>query len=167
MSLIYLVTHPEKMSQPDPPLTPRGEKQAIALRDCLPKKSPLVLCGTGRRHLVTLRLLNIDAARTEFSDTIGVPHSLLPGGKTVVLACGEHISKAFYTSVQDRADAFRARLTALPDDSIVITSRGNVRSLDGAADPTEAAVYQFDTVTGHLQLVRAASDNIGEGKQEL
>ena len=163
--LIFLVTHGKKMEGANPGLSPLGKYQTSQLRGFLPAKPKNVVCGTGTRHIDTARALGLEPTR--FSIVVGAPESKVPGKNLVILADGTILPYELYTSVADRTEAFCKLVGNLPDKVVVITSRSMIGVLSDSVQPKAAAVYRYNPSTGKLEELFAASDDVGEGDQEV
>ncbi|OGY46917.1 MAG: hypothetical protein A3J62_03080 [Candidatus Buchananbacteria bacterium RIFCSPHIGHO2_02_FULL_38_8] len=162
---IYLITHGQKAKGPNPSLTSLGVQQVRLLKPYLPKQIHTVVCGVGRRHLKTARELGLEPDR--YSGIVGVAESKNYAADTVILADGTEIPAAKYSAVTDRAESFTALVNDLPSRSVVITSRSMVKRLGTANHPKEAAVYRYKPDAREIKELFAASEDIGEGDQEV
>lgn len=84
MKNILIVTHPDcRKDQPNPGLTSKGNKQIkkmkaekmttrkdISILPCHPRR---ILCGVGKRHIETLKALELTSPRIDYSRTMVDP----------------------------------------------------------------------------------------------
>ncbi len=164
MAIVFLITHGAKTLEPNPGLTQEGIEEITQLRSRLPSCITDVVCGTGRRHLETAKTLGLTPTR--YSSIVGVAESKIRGKGVVLLADGTQIPYKLYTSIKDREEAFFKLVESLPDNSVVITSRVMPRLL-GFSYGKQSAIYHYDTQTGEIEEVFAASLDIGAGDQEV
>jgi hypothetical protein len=141
---IYVVTHGEKFSGPNPGLTPKGIAEIAALRSSLPNNPTVIVCGVGRRHLDVAKAL--DLVPTRYTNIAGDPDSGKkgPDGKMqVVLADGTQVpSNIAYTSIEDNTPAAQALVKSLPDGAVICAGRPFMIML-GNKDAQSAQVYKM------------------------
>lgn len=142
MKTIFVVTHGDKFSGKNPGMTRNGAKQVRALRPLLPNNPPVVVCGTGRRHINVARALKLQPTR--FTPAVGGPDSLeiVNGEKVILLADGTAIRPDQYTGLDDMALALTEIIFSLPDGSVICAGRPSIIML-GEANAKSSAVYKI------------------------
>jgi hypothetical protein len=139
-------------------MTKKGFTQVASLRQYLPENIPTVICGTGRRHFHTAEALGLKPTR--YTGTAGVPEARNRAVNTIVFADGTELPYKLYTGPKDRAQSFIDLVNALPDRSVVITSRGSIKLFDKIPlEGKKATVYAYNPETQIMaELGSAASD---------
>ncbi len=162
---IFLVTHGTKEDGPNPGLTPLGKYKTKQLREYLPANPRGVVCGTGRRHLDSAKALGL--VPTRYSGIVGVPESKIADKDQVILPDGTVLEYSLYTGVADRAEAFRTLVNNLTTRTVVVTSRSMIRVLNDTIQSKSTAVYRYNPGTGELVELFAATDDVGDEKEEV
>jgi len=91
-AMVYLITHGERTSGPDPVHTPNGLDQIKTLVPLIPQNIALIVAGTGKRFLEILEIVRqkLPKAEVKYSPFCGGPEGyeesdivVLPGGRRV------------------------------------------------------------------------------------
>ncbi len=120
---IYVVTHGDKVSGPNPGMTPKGYDQIYALQRYLPEEIKNVVCGTGKRHRGVANMLGLTPNR--FSSIFGDSDSMesVDGQKKIVLPDGTYLDPKTYSTLEDLTPITKTIVTQLPDGTVVCSGR--------------------------------------------
>lgn len=140
---VFIVTHGQKHSGPNPGMTPQGFEEIRSLRDLVPPNPSAIVVGVGRRHSDTLAALAC-RGQARHSSVCGDADSLemVNGQPMVILADGTPVPLAQHTSIADTRDAAKQLVIWLGGDSVICAGRPFVKAL-GVTDAKSAAVYQL------------------------
>jgi hypothetical protein len=152
MNEIFVVTHGDKTNGPNPRMTPKGFEEIASLRHLLPVKIPVLVVGTGGRHLDVATALNYNEIR-RYSSVVGDPDSMevIDGEKIVILSDGTHINIALYTSLADNSVSAKRFITGLADKTVVCSGRPFMIAL--GINGKSAAVYRILCNDGEIRQI--------------
>ncbi|MBI5530290.1 MAG: hypothetical protein HY918_02205 [Candidatus Doudnabacteria bacterium] len=146
MKNIYVVTHGKKFPGANPGMTEEGFAEVAQLRNLLPAKVRDVVCGTGKRHLDTVKALGLKPTR--YTSAVGGPDSgeaTVKGGPVDVvrLPCGTLVPYYRYTTLVDGQDGMKSVIAQLRNNSVVCAGRPSMIMLGMMEeDSKSAAVYK-------------------------
>ena len=127
----------------DPLMTTKGNMEVAKLRECLPRQTNEVVCGTGARHSEIPSALNLQPTR--FSTILGTADVMENcGGKDcVVLSRGLIVPNEKY--LWHSQDSARNFIKNAPDQTVLCCSKEFISAV-GMEDiiPQTATVYVFE-----------------------
>lgn len=157
MKTVWLVTHGETDSEPNPGLTAAGLTATERLKERLPEFIPNgqpteIHCGTGRRQQQALEALGFNVEQAMFSDLWGGAATLVRGSnpKMIRLGHGTCITWDQYLSPAHLAAAIQPIIAGLPDNSLICSGRPVLVRLGVAAEKGQS---------GALYALRIGDDN--------
>ena len=149
---IYIVTHGKKFIGPNPWLSKIGFNEVYRLRPLLPENPSEVICGTGKRHINTAKVLGLRPTR--YTSVVGGPESmeLVDGRKIVILADVTYVPFEQYTTTADTVIALNALILSLPNNSVICAGRPCVIAA-GYKDAKSAALYRVEVLEDKISAI--------------
>ena len=148
--MIYLVTHGKREGGPNPRMTADGLFQIERLRELLPKNTPLVVVGTGKRFLQVYGVLqpSLNGAKVEYSPFCGSADGMEPDGKTIPMASGELTEHDSYLGLV-RCKAFDAWkfLKDLPNGTLLCSGGELMMALGLEGVNEKGQLFELDPAT--------------------
>jgi len=143
---IYVITHSDKVSGPNPSLSEKGVAQTVQIKKHLPQDIDYVICGTGKRHLETAHIISLGIDR--YTCICGESDSLdlVDGKKAIILADGTVVSFDKHTTVDDLQIATEIFLANCPANSLLISGRPFMISANAMIqnDAQSASLYKIE-----------------------
>jgi hypothetical protein len=160
---IFVVTHGDKYTGPNPGMTPLGFAQIRSLWEFIPANPSAIKVGVGRRHADVLKALECTGP-TNWSSVYGDSDSLEMCGemKMVILADGTPVPLECHTSIADTSQAAKQVLVSMLDSTVICTGRPFALAL-GIKDAKSAAVYKVCMIDGfifRIDEIAVASEDI-------
>ena len=139
---IYLVIHGEIFSQvPDSGLTSTGIKQMELIKNDLPIHPSFIISGTGKRHLQSADILELNVNRySEIVESgvmmisiLGKSYCLLPRGCLIPL-------DKYLNGFDYEKQCLQAMIQELPDKTIIIGGQLTATRLNHSAPPAPSVL---------------------------
>jgi len=130
--VFYLITHGEIFQQvPDSNLTSVGKNNVLNIKQYLPKKLGSVVSGTGKRHLETAQILNLEInSYSELIETGTLTTQILE--KSIcILPRGDLIPmERYFKDLAYQKRYLKEMILSLPNSSIIIGGEITALKLD-------------------------------------
>ena len=178
---VFVVTHGDKETGPNPPMTHKGFEQVHAMRKVLPNHPTAVVCGTALRHFQVAEALGLTITR--YTSVAGDSTSLdkkPDKSMVIVFADGREVpyDDGVVTITKDLAQAAVQLICDLPDGAIICAGRPFMLNLVAAGHTPatgpgkSASVYAVTVVLDwqwRIKSIAALAEDgvVGAGKAEL
>lgn len=145
--VVYLITHGEKANGRNPPLSPKGEDQAKAIKEHLPFNPEKIQwrIGMGLRHLETARHLKAplyDREVTKYSPLAGIPASTADAER-FWLYDGKTIHPDQYIGAVEQFGKWIVEEAIANGSLAVVTSRENIAPFNDDQPGKPGTIYRL------------------------